>query len=226
MKVCIKCGKELPETEFYKCKNAFDGLRPDCIACHKLYQEARKEKNKQLYLQNREQRLAKRREYYNNNKEKWKNYNLDKENCKRRYNMRKDVYLATQKEKYKNDSIYHLGSIMSKGIYKSLKENKAKQHWETLVPYNLQQLKEHLEKQFDENMSWKNMGSYWEIDHIIPMNLFSNKTKQITTDSRDFQICWSLMNLRPLEKIANRKRPKDGSDISEELKQQILNQEF
>lgn len=224
MKICIKCGKELPETEFYKCKNAFDGLRPDCIACHKAYQETRKEREKQLYQQNREQRLAKRREYYQNNKEKWKNYNLDKEDNRRRWNKNREQYLNTQKLKLQNDPIYRLGATMSKGIYKSLRENKAEQHWEDLVPYKLKDIKEHLERQFDENMSWENMGEYWEIDHIIPMNQFSNKTKQITADSREFQICWSLMNLRPLNWIENRKRPKDGSDISEELRQQILSQ--
>lgn len=224
MKICIKCGKELPETEFYACRTAFDGLRPDCITCHKAYQETRKEKSKQLYLQNREQRLAKRREYYKNNKEKWKNYNLDKEDNRRRWNKNREQYLNTQKLKLQNDPIYRLGAIMSKGIYKSLRENKAEQHWEDLVPYKLKDIKEHLEKQFDENMNWDNMGKYWEIDHIIPMNQFSDKTKQITADSREFKICWSLMNLRPLNWIENRKRPKDGSDISEELRQQILNQ--
>lgn len=101
----------------------------------------------------------------------------------------------------------------------ALKRAKSGQHWEALVPYNLQQLKEHLESQFDENMNWDNYGSYWEIDHIIPQNLFN-----ITTvEDKEFQICWSLKNLRPLEKIANRSRPKDGRDIPEELKQQILN---
>lgn len=34
------------------------------------------------------------------------------------------------------------------------------------------------------------------------------------------------MNLRPLNWLKNRQRPKDGSDISEELKQQILSQDF
>lgn len=224
MKICIKCGKELPESEFYKCKTAYDGLRPDCIACHKAYQETRKEREKQLYQQNREQRLAKRREYYRNNKEKWKNYNLDKEDNRRRWNAKKDVYLATQKEKHQNDSIYRLGTIMSKGIYKSLKENKAEQHWETLVSYSLEDIKKHLEAQFDENMSWENMGEYWEIDHIIPINQFSDKTKQITAESREFKICWSLMNLRPLNWLENRRRPKDGSDIPNELRQQIMSQ--
>ena len=45
-------------------------------------------------------------------------------------------------------------------------------------------------------------------------------------DSKSFQICWSLANLRPLEKSLNRQRPKDGSDISDELKQKILGQEL
>lgn len=41
---------------------------------------------------------------------------------------------------------------------------------------------------------------------------------------QNFKVCWSLLNLRPLEWKANRQRPKDGSDISEELRQKILNQ--
>lgn len=73
---------------------------------------------------------------------------------------------------------------------------------------------------FDNNMNWGNYGEYWEIDHIIPQNLFDI----VTAEDRDFRICWSLMNLRPLEKSLNRCRPKDGSDISEDLKNKILGQ--
>lgn len=64
------------------------------------------------------------------------------------------------------------------------------------------------------------MGSYWEIDHIIPLNLFSYETEQ----DEQFKICWSLINLRPLEKITNKSRPKDGSDISQEVRDKILGQ--
>ena len=49
-------------------------------------------------------------------------------------------------------------------------------------------------------MNWNNYGEYWEIDHIIPQNLFN----MTTAESKDFQICWSLMNLRPLEKSAQK----------------------
>ena len=62
------------------------------------------------------------------------------------------------------------------------------------------------------------MGEYWEIDHIIPLNLFNYESEQ----DEQFKICWSLANLRPLEKIANKKRPKDGSDISKEQAINIL----
>lgn len=67
-------------------------------------------------------------------------------------------------------------------------------------------------------MSWDNMGKYWEIDHIIPLNLFHYNTEQ----DEQFKVCWSLANLRPLEKIeiANKSRPKDGSDI---FKEQVIN---
>ena len=91
-----------------------------------------------------------------------------------------------------------------------------------MVSYSFQKLKEHIESQFTPEMSWDNYGEYWEIDHIIPKNLFNFSD---FTD-KQFQICWSLANLRPLEKSLNRSRPKDGSDISEELKQQILGQDL
>lgn len=69
-------------------------------------------------------------------------------------------------------------------------------------------------------MNWNNYGIYWEIDHIIPKSLFNFSC----TEDKEFQVCWSLLNLRPLEKSLNRQRPRDGSDISESVKQKILGQ--
>ena len=144
--------------------------------------------------------------------------------CQQKYDKEHKEQILARQRKYKQDAArspsFRLNDSFSVGIRKSLKENKADQHWETLVTYTLQQLKEHLESQFNKNMSWDNYGSYWEVDHIVPKNTFEFTTY---TD-KQFKICWSLINLRPLEKTANRRRPKDGSDISEELKQQILNQ--
>ena len=70
------------------------------------------------------------------------------------------------------------------------------------LPYKPNDLREHLEKQFDNNMSWDNYGIYWTIDHIIP------QSKLLFKDFNDenFLKCWRLENLRPLEKIANIKK--------------------
>lgn len=67
------------------------------------------------------------------------------------------------------------------------------------VGYSIQELKEYLEKQFDENMNWDNYGSYWHIDHIRPVSSFTFNSYK---DS-DFKKCWSLSNLQPLEAKEN-----------------------
>ena len=50
VKVCSKCKKEFPATSkhFYKDRSVKDGLRPDCIECHRLFQKkSYKEKARQ-----------------------------------------------------------------------------------------------------------------------------------------------------------------------------------
>ena len=128
--------------------------------------------------------------------------------------------LEQYNSKRRKDNIYRLSCNISKAINYALHGIKAGRHWELLVSYNLQNIKEHLESQFTPEMSWDNYGSYWEIDHIIPQNLFN-----ITDENcLDFKICWSLINLRPLSVTENRQRPKDGSDISNDIKCRIMHQ--
>ena len=35
---------------------------------------------------------------------------------------------------------------------------------------SFQEFKLHLESQFDEWMNWENQGTYWHMDHIIPIS--------------------------------------------------------
>jgi len=53
-------------------------------------------------------------------------------------------------------------------------------------------------------MNWNNYGSYWHVDHIKPVALFNFNAP----DDKEFKECWSLENLRPLEKIENIKKGK------------------
>ncbi len=73
------------------------------------------------------------------------------------------------------------------------------------LSYTIQELKEHLENQFDVWMSWNNQGKYitkswddndsstwtWHIDHIIPQSNFD------FSNGDDIRKCWALNNLRP-----------------------------
>ena len=61
-------------------------------------------------------------------------------------------------------------------------------------------------------------GSLIEVNNRKKQNLFNYSIEQ----DEQFQICWSLKNLRPLSKVENRSRPKDGRDLSKEQMVTIL----
>ena len=83
---------------------------------------------------------------------------------------------------------------MRSAIYRSLNSNKDGLSWQKLVGYTIQDLKLHLQLKFQDGMTWENAGTYWHIDHIVPMCEF------MFTSYHDikFRICWSLQNLQPL----------------------------
>lgn len=241
-KICSKCGIEKSITDFYKDKCQKDGYGTQCKNCKQKYREqhrnqakqnsetwrlehpnynkdyeskrkgTRAEYFKQYEQDNKDKRLEQHRIWYNNNKEKQEQYR------KQYYEMNKQTINKNKQIKRQSDVMLRFNSSFSSNLHNSLKFNNVSGHWEDFVPYKLQDLKNHLESQFDENMNWDNYGTYWEVDHIIPQNLFNFSS----VEDKEFQICWSLLNLRPLEKIANRQRPKDGRDIPENIKQKIM----
>lgn len=89
----------------------------------------------------------------------------------------------------------------SRRMRKSLNGLKDGMSWESLVGYNVLELKKHLEGLFIEGMTWENYGE-WHIDHIIPISSFNI----INVNCDNFKICWSLNNLQPLWAIDNIKK--------------------
>lgn len=214
MKICTKCNELKEESCFVKNNKSKDGLSWWCKDCKKAHNQTTKDK----ILAYRQSKPNYDKEYYERNKDKIK--------------LRKQKYLEENKEKiHEADRIRHqknkLGRNISRMLASALKGAKSEQHWEDLVGYTIEQLREHLESQFTPEMNWDNYGYndsgyQWELEHIIPQAYFH----YTSPEDHDFKICWSLMNLRPMEWHENRSRPKDGRDISEELKQLILNQEL
>jgi len=119
---------------------------------------------------------------------------------------RKQSLNAWQKRREIENPEFRIRRRISSAIRKSLhKENKS---INKLLPYSIQELKQHLEDQFEPWMNWSNYGpanknqKTWQIDHIIPQS----KLPYLSFADDNFIKCWALNNLRPLEAIANIKK--------------------
>jgi hypothetical protein len=77
------------------------------------------------------------------------------------------------------------------------------------LPCSLEDLRVHLEKQFEPGMDWNGAGTAWTLQHVIPPKMFENQT-----------LCWSLDNLQPWP--ANKTKPTcvfDGAKTFEQFMQ-------
>ncbi len=148
--------------------------------------------SKKYYKKNKEQLKINEKEYYKKNREKIlkkvKKYNNENKDKKR-------IYI---KKRIKNDINYKLKITLSTRIRKALKRtNCVKSHSTTkLIGCSVDFLKQHLEKQFQEGMTWKNHGK-WQIDHIKPCASFN-----LTKDTEQKK-CFHYSNLQPLWAIEN-----------------------
>jgi hypothetical protein len=152
--------------------------------------------------------------WYENNKDKKREY------CKKYQEQNKDVINEKRRLKSKIrrelDPNFKLRAYLSNAINRQLsKNNNSKNNRSILqfLPYTINQLKEHIEKQFEPWMSWNNRGKYnskiwddnnvatwtWQLDHTIPHNKFHYNSM---TD-QSFIDCWSLSNLRPVSAKLN-----------------------
>jgi hypothetical protein len=192
-KICIKCHQLKNLDDFFKNKKTKDGYLYVCKKCHidqkreiihnnfEYYHKKRVER----YLKNKEKDILRSMEWNKNNLEKYK------ENKKR--------YTYNHPEKFKSPP-YRLRQATRSRLTRLLKGRGSKYNWKALIGYDFLQLKIHLEKQFTKEMNWGNYGSYWEVDHIIPVSYFN----AISVDSEDFKRCWCLDNLQPLTVRENR----------------------
>lgn len=199
-RICSNCNLEKPDTDFRK--NKYHKQCKKCLSIKSvIYNKSNKDKTKENDIRFR--KSVKRKNYLT-----------------KYYLSHKDRLKATQRvrenNKYATDPAYRLRRILSMSIRKSLKsKNNSKNRISYLkyVSYSLQELKEHIEKQFETWMTWNNHGSFnakmwddndsstwtWQVDHIIPHSTFN----YTSMEDRSFKDCWALSNLRPLSAKQN-----------------------
>lgn len=187
--------ERLEYTRKYKEKNLEKILKQKREHYYKNKDRINKQK-KENYLKNPEKVKEQQRKYHIKNKkirnQSCKNY---EKNNKEKICIRKKFYNEIKKLDYKFRLNRNIGSYMSF----CLKSKKNNRKWESLVGYNLNELIQHLEKQFNDKMNWNNYGVFWHVDHIKPKSLF----KYTSTEDEEFKKCWALKNLQPLEALEN-----------------------
>lgn len=150
---------------------------------HKDDSEFKKQRNeyaRKRYLKNKESIDAQNKKWNLENKEKMRIY---------------------QRSWFKNkrmvDPSFRIKKLINARVCRAIDKQGKSLH--QLLPYSFVELKNHLEKQFTNKMSWDNHGIYWHIDHIIPLSWFKTPEQLI-------KYGWALKNLQPLEHELNRKK--------------------
>jgi len=77
-------------------------------------------------------------------------------------------------------------------IFKVLRGNKKQESSIKALGCTVAYLKSFIEKQFTSEMTWDNWGSYWHLDHVVPLALFD-----LTNYEQFMQAC-HYSNLQPL----------------------------
>lgn len=205
------------------CKNCYNKQyyldnKNKLLIRNKKYQEDNKETiaeiNSQYYFDHKDVYDLYHKAYRTNNKDKIS----EKKKVFYIENRNKIIQnsLEYAAHKLKSDPSFRLRLLISTTIRASLKRAGVSKNGETFtkyLPYSIQEIKDHLENQFEPWMNWNNWGVYnidtwddndtstwtWQIDHIIPQSLFLYSSM---TDE-NFQKCWALENLRPLSAKQN-----------------------
>lgn len=189
-----------------------------CIPCLKEYNVFRSRRRKELYpdkirdytQKTKNIRSIKNKEYRDKNKEKLK----EKANQRRpqiRQNTKK--YFTKMRQ---TSPAFRIRERISSSIKNFLAKNGGSKKGNSCLnklPYTMEELKKHLENQFEPWMNWDNWGTYrlkewndndsstwkWQIDHIDPHSDF----KYSSMEDEEFKKCWALSNLRPLSAKQN-----------------------
>lgn len=221
LRVCRICGldKELSSDNFYKRDN---GFRWECKTCttqnrkdhYQTIKDDRAVYIRDYYAKNKKRVKTKNKEYWDNNKKQISDYQ------KSYYQDNKQTIIAKNhtraKERRRTDPVFRLRRDLSTRIFTELKKVGGSKNGSSILnhfPFTIQELKDHLERQFESWMTWENRGKYncqiwddndistwtWQLDHIIPQASLPYSSME----DDNFKKCWALSNLRPLSAKQN-----------------------
>lgn len=127
----------------------------------------------------------------------WKLLNKEREteNCKKWHEENREHRRAYRRALYakeKTNPDFKLKKILRNRFSKLIKGKAKQQSILKYVGCSVEELKNHLESQFKDSMSWENHGKVWHVDHIIPLCNFDHGNEI------EIYKAWNYNNLQPL----------------------------
>jgi hypothetical protein len=180
-KICTKCKKSKPLSEFNRDRTKFDGFYSSCRLCNsdrKSYFDSRKklkaEYDSKIYEIQKNEKKTYSKAYYQNNKKRVNAYYV---------------------EKGKTDINFKLKSILRKRIAKLVSGHTKGGSAVSDLGCTIDEFKSYLESLFKSGMSWSNYGfgpGKWQIDHIDALMFFNLQNR------KEFLKAANYKNLQPI----------------------------
>jgi len=120
------------------------------------------------------------------------------------------------RKRRKTDPVFKLRMNLRSRLRAGLKAGGRSPRLLRLIGCTWEDLLKHIESQFTDKMSWDNYGSYWHLDHIIPLAAFD------LNNAEHLNACCHWTNLQPLEKSENlRKKHSMSSEVEADLENYV-----
>ena len=181
-KVCRRCKET-------KTISDFRINRGECIGCERTSGRKYNKENKSI-----------RQKWQDKNKEHFDELRAE------RYQRKKPEIRKKYTDRCKNDKCFKIHQTLKKRLQGCIKKVKSTEEY-TGAKYA--ETVKWLEYNFTDEMNWKNHGTYWDIDHVIPVSRWN------LNDEKHVEMCFNWKNLSPLEKGKNRNEKRDKIDIEQ-----------
>jgi hypothetical protein len=219
MKVCKECKIEKEISEYYLRKNGSPRGRL-CKSCYLIVYKTDKEYSKRYRDNNSETIKQKMKEFRKNNKELvaerkrkyWDSLSPEKKaeiNAHKKELYHENNSYKENKRKYVNNKLetdpffklkFNLRVLIRNGINRNFTKKSKKTS--DILGCTFEEFKIYLESKFDENMNWENQGTYWHLDHIIPISSAQTEEEVYKLNHyTNFQPLYWLDNLKKSNKI-------------------------
>lgn len=213
MKICSICGENKENTDYYSRRN-------QCKKCMKenALTNYNEKKNISVDITNKicdkcgiTKDILQFPKYRNvckvcfNTYIRKKGMNADRKEYQKEYHKKyRNKYISNRR---KNDILFRLMGSIGNLIRQSFKNKGYKKNSRTehILGISYIDFKVYVEKQFVNDMSWDNRGTYWDIDHIIPLSNATSEAELIKLNH--------YTNLQPLDSYINRYVKRDRLDF-------------